>query len=363
VLTPLIITPLGLDPIPVRGTDGMFHVAYELEVLNASPRDATITVVESLADDANGAVVGRIAGPDVVARSLIVGDFQLQPVPVSIVPGGRTVLLLLDDVYARREDIPAQVVNRVEATFGPVPAGQADLANNYPEQATQVGSPVHVSEDLPVVIGPPLTGDDWVATNACCVLSPHRGAMVPVDGRINAAERFAVDWVRYDLNAQVKFEGDPADNASYFTYDQPILAVADATVVTVVSDLPDAPPGVIPTGLTIAQVGGSHIVLDLGSGAYAVYLHMKPGSATVRVGDRVQRGQEIGRTGNSGNSSDSHLHFHVSDGPLPVSFDNLPFEIDQFMYQGTVGPDGLTPEPGERTEELPLIYSVIAFPE
>jgi hypothetical protein len=272
------------------------------------------------------------------------------------------VILLLDDVYARREDIPAQVVNRVEATFGPVPAGQAELTANFPEQATQVGPAVRTSDQRPVVIGPPLTGDDWVAVNGCCSLSPHRGAMVPVDGRINAAERYAVDWSRFDLTALVEFEGDPADNASYFTYDQPLLAVADATVVTVVSDLPDAPPGVLVPGLTVPQFGGSHIVLDLGSGAYAFYAHMKPGSATVEVGDQVRRGQEIGRTGNSGNTSASHLHFHVMDGPLPLTANNLPFEIDHFTYQGTAGPDGVTPEHGERTEELPLIDSVIAFP-
>ncbi len=373
--TPLIITPLGLDPIPVRGTDGMYHVTYELEVLNASPREAIITSVESLADDAQGAVVGSIAGPDVVARTLIVGDYPLPPVPASSVPGGRTVLLLLDDVYTRREDIPAQVVNRLAATFEPVPANQAEFANNFPGQVSQVGVPVRVSDRSPVVIGPPLTGDSWVAVNACCGLSPHRGAMVPVDGRINAAERYAVDWARFDLTAQpiadpatgigASFEGDPTNNASYFAYDQPLLAVADATVVTVVSDLPDAPPREILPGLALGQLGGSHVVLDLGSGAYAFYAHMKPGSATVEVGDQVRKGQEIGRTGNSGNTTESHLHFHVMDGPLPLTANNLPFEIDHFTFQGTVTPEALLlePSPGARTDELPLTDSAIGFPD
>jgi murein DD-endopeptidase MepM/ murein hydrolase activator NlpD len=105
-------------------------------------------------------------------------------------------------------------------------------------------------------------------------------------------------------------------------------------------------------------------VLDLGSGVYALYAHMKPGSATVGVGDRVSKGQEIGRAGNSGNTSESHLHFHLMDGPLPLTADNLPFEIDRFTFQGTVTPDELVtdPPPEERTGELPLIYSAVGFP-
>ena len=50
-------------------------------------------------------------------------------------------------------------------------------------------------------------------------------------------------------------------------------------------------------------------MLDLGNGVYAFYAHLKTGSPAVRVGDRVRRGQEIARTGNSGNTSEAHLHF------------------------------------------------------
>ena len=50
VVAPLVITTISPDPIPVTGTDGKVHVAYELSVLNSGPRPATITKIETLAD-------------------------------------------------------------------------------------------------------------------------------------------------------------------------------------------------------------------------------------------------------------------------------------------------------------------------
>lgn len=58
---------------------------------------------------------------------------------------------------------------------------------------------------------------------------------------------------------------------------------------------------------------GNEVVIDHG-GEYSVLAHMKKGSVKVKVGDKVKSGDEIGLLGNSGNSSEAHLHFQVSDG-------------------------------------------------
>ena len=73
---------------------------------------------------------------------------------------------------------------------------------------------------------------------------------------------------------------------------------------------------------------GNHVVLDLGNGEYALLAHLQKGTVRVRVGDRVRAGAALGLVGNSGNSSEPHLHFHVQDRPglfgaargLPVTF-------------------------------------------
>ena len=104
----------------MRGSDGQVHVSYELTVLNAAPRDATITSVETLADGPDGRVVTTVQGPEVVARSIIVGEYVLPPVPATTVPAGKTVLLVLDDVYPDRGAVPAAVTHRISAMFGPL---------------------------------------------------------------------------------------------------------------------------------------------------------------------------------------------------------------------------------------------------
>ncbi len=106
-------------------------------------------------------------------------------------------------------------------------------------------------------------------------------------------------------------------------------------------------------------------MLDLGNGVCAFYAHLKPGSPAVRVGDRVRRGQELARTGNSGNTSESHLHFGLMDSPQPLTADNLPFVIDTMTWVGNVSPDTVVAERprGPRSGELPLLYSAVDFPE
>lgn len=75
----------------------------------------------------------------------------------------------------------------------------------------------------------------------------------------------------------------------------------------------------------VHRILGNHLVLDLGEGTYAAYAHLQRGSLAVREGDRVQAGQLIARCGNSGNSTEPHLHFQLMDGPDPDTARGVPF--------------------------------------
>jgi murein DD-endopeptidase MepM/ murein hydrolase activator NlpD len=77
-------------------------------------------------------------------------------------------------------------------------------------------------------------------------------------------------------------------------------------------------------------------VIKIGRGRYAFYAHMQPRSLRVRMGQRVKRGQVLGRLGNTGNSDAPHLHFQIMNGPGPLSFDGLPFELRSFVSRGTI---------------------------
>ncbi|MCV7227214.1 M23 family metallopeptidase [Mycolicibacterium komossense] len=364
VVAPLVFTTLGPDPIPVQGTDGKFHVAYEVAVLNAGPRPVSITQVETLANGPDGATVARIDQKETVARTLLIPNYS--PAPITEIPVGRTAVLVLDDTYADRAEVPAEVTHRLTATLGPAGSDTAKEGARYPDAITQIGGAVRTSTQSPVVIGPPLAGDNWAALNGCCSITSHRGAVMAVAGRLNGSERYAIDWVRFDPHSHPlsTFTGAGTNNADYRAYDAPLLAVADGTVSAVVSDMKEAVPHIVPTDLTFPQLGGNYLIIDIGDGNFAFYAHMIPGSAAVKVGDKVTRGQVIGRLGNSGNTSEAHLHFHVSRAPLPLSSDNVPYLIDKFAVVGSiVGQDvEAEPKPSERTNQLPLDGSVVNFP-
>ena len=244
-LSPLVITTLAPDPVPVKGSDNEFHVHYELSVFNDAPRAATITKVETLSNGRSRKVTHTITGSEIVARSLLTASYPTTPAPVAEIPAGRTLILVLDDVYPTRQAVPASVTHRISATFGPITSGDGGPASLYPDHATQFGGPVTTSTLGPLVIAPPIAGSGWEASNGCCGLNAHGNVVLPLGGRLNGAERFAVDWVRVNLAAkplvengmEVTWEGDPSVNQSYLAFDQPVLAVADGTVVSVVSDL------------------------------------------------------------------------------------------------------------------------------
>ena len=378
-VTPLVISAMGSAPIPVTGTDGKVHVAYELSVLNFSPREATPTRLETLAGGPDGTVVGTLEGEALAEQTLVVLGPKGGPIPI-----GGTGMILVDDVYASRADVPPSVTHRLRATFGPAAPELADAwAPSFDGQPiVATGGPVTTSTASPVVIGPPLAGPGWYAWNGCCGASTHRRAFFPVGGRINFGERFAVDWVKPDLTVDAAamqalfdtaylptFDGDRTKNEAYRAYGAPLLAVADGTVVAVSDGAADEVPQVVPTGLSAAQLGGNSVVIDIGGGVYAFYAHLPPNGATVRVGDKVTRGQVIGRVGNSGNTTEPHLHFHLMRSPAPLTGDNVPFEIDAFTFAGSIDLTakpllGFTPGPdaGPRKDQLPLEASVVDFP-
>ena len=82
---------------------------------------------------------------------------------------------------------------------------------------------------------------------------------------------------------------DPATNDAYLGYDEPLLAVADGTVVKVVDGRPDQTPQTDAHPLQLDEFGGNYLLLDIGDGFYAFYAHVKPGTFEVEAGDRVER--------------------------------------------------------------------------
>ncbi|REK71674.1 M23 family peptidase [Paenibacillus paeoniae] len=122
------------------------------------------------------------------------------------------------------------------------------------------------------------------------------------------SQRYAYDLIQEKDG--MSYEGDPTKNESYHAFGQEVVAPADGTVVEVVNDIADNEP----VGVMNEKAPAGNVVIIDHGGEYSYLAHLKKGSAIVKVGDQVKRGDKIGEVGNSGNSSEAHMHFQVSDG-------------------------------------------------
>ncbi|MGD9738190.1 MAG: M23 family metallopeptidase [Bauldia sp.] len=142
------------------------------------------------------------------------------------------------------------------------------------------------------------------------------------------AQRFATDLLV--VRDGVTYAGDPARLESYFCWDQPILAPAAGTVVAAVDSFADNPIG----QTDVANPTGNHVVLDLGNGEFAFLAHLQSGSVAVAPGDVVGPGDVLGRCGNSGNTSEPHLHVHLQTTPDLATGEGLPAMFQNYVADG-----------------------------
>ena len=134
-------------------------------------------------------------------------------------------------------------------------------------------------------------------------------------------ERFAVDLVAVGETGTHRFPADA--NEAFHCFGRPVLAPADGRVVSVLDGIEDNAPGV----LNRAVPPGNHVILQHAVGEFSVLAHLRRGSVSVRAGDQVSRGRELGRCGNSGVSTEPHLHFAVQDQPRYGEGHGIPFLV------------------------------------
>ena len=311
--TPVIESVLS----PLRwfgGDDGRVHVAYELLLTNVS---SVVVHVASLAVlGGGGARIARLSGQRLTAAMGWPGasgpTTELGPFSVGVV--------WLDLTFANVHALPRRVEHRLTVNLPP--------GLGVPSVITDTGARVAIARHAATVIAPPLRGGRWAL-----VSSVHRRSLLPVNGGLHNAQRFAVDFSAL-LDTRGRTHVGSADrNASYFNYGQPVVAVGAGTVVEALDRYPDQIPNHnVPVSAEAAD--GNHVIIRLASGVFAGYAHLKPGSVRVHLGERVHSGQVLALLGNSGNTTGPHLHFQLMSRASLLDADGLPFVVDRFRLDG-----------------------------
>jgi hypothetical protein len=289
----------------------------------------------------------------------------VSPAPADALAAGRTAVIYVMLDLARTAKLPAILHHSLVLR---APDGSQHTLN---------APALAVSMQSPVVVEPPLRGTGWLAGDSVHngPDAAHRRTIFVLDGRPWLAQRYAIDWVKVrSVGGKITTcSGDESVNTSYFCYNASVYAVAPGKIVAVLDGIPENVPhaGKLAIGLNAHNVAGNHVVEDLGGGRYALYAHLRPGSLTVKAGDRISAGQVLGKVGNSGNSTEPHLHMHIVDGPSFLAANGLPYEFTRFHASGPVelraaprdrmdfGPIGpLTPQ----VDEYPAANAEVTFP-
>ncbi|HEY8075463.1 MAG TPA: M23 family metallopeptidase [Labilithrix sp.] len=311
--------------------DGRRHLVWEIVVENPS-RDAI--EVASVEIDAGAFGKKRFVEDELRARVKAstpvdvdaVADLRIAAKPPRAepreIPAGGTAAIFVRVQNEDDAELPAQIHHVV--TFR---AGESTIT-----RAIDV-APARVEE---LVLAAPLRGAGWFAADAPTDTAHHRRTMFRFHGAWHLGQRFAIDFNRIGSDGGVVKEGAPSDrNDSYLAWGQTAYAVADATVVAIhdgVAENAGDSGMAAQTPITVDNVSGNSIVLDLGGGRFAGYAHLRPGSLRVAMGDRVKRGQELALVGNSGNSGGPHLHFQVCDAPSFLVCEGTPFAFESFEH-------------------------------
>ncbi|MBX0293172.1 M23 family metallopeptidase [Hymenobacter sp. HSC-4F20] len=322
------------------------HLVYELYLTNFGTVPVAVRRLEVL--DANAESTPPITTflPTQLATML-----QLSGVPTPAVPTerlllgpGQSAIVFISVAVDRQARMPTRLVHRLST-----------------DDSAVEGAIIGTQHTALRVLGPPVDGANWLAADGPSndPDNHHRRGILLLGGQAVDSRRYAIDWKQVQEGAS--FVGDARDVRAYHCYGKDVLAVAAGRVVMARDGLPDNTPGhgvsfrpAVP--ITLETVAGNSLVLDLGGGHFAHYMHLRPGSVRVKVGDRVRQGQVLAGIGGSGDAREPHLHFEVTTSATLLRGEGVPYLIDRYRCQTASGGSLET-----RRQELPLDDNIVVF--
>lgn len=152
------------------------------------------------------------------------------------------------------------------------------------------------------------------------------------------SQRFAYDFLK-------PHKGKGKALEDYGAFGSDVIAPAEGVVCQIVDGSVDIPPGDRDTFV----YPGNMIVIDHQNGEWSVIAHFKHDSIKVEVGDAVKQGDLLGFCGNTGNTSEPHIHYHLQDNPLMIDATGLPAAFEKILVDGQIAMNA-EPHRGQKIE-------------
>ncbi|WP_163325040.1 DUF3887 domain-containing protein [Draconibacterium mangrovi] len=124
----------------------------------------------------------------------------------------------------------------------------------------------------------------------------------------NEAQKNAFDFIISDQEGK-SYKTDGKTNEDYYAFGKGIIAPCNAEVVGVIDGIADNTPG----EFDLFYIPGNTVIIKAATNEYLFFAHFKQNSIVVKQGQMINKGDLLGLCGNSGNSSEAHLHFHMQN--------------------------------------------------
>ncbi len=160
------------------------------------------------------------------------------------------------------------------------------------------------------------------------------------------AQKNAFDIMVYDERGSTH-KGNGLINEDYYAFGKELFAPCDGEVVLVVDGVKDNVPGI----LNPIYIPGNTVVIKTSKGEYVFFAHFKQHSIVVKQGQQVKTGELLGLCGNSGNSSEPHLHFHLQNVEDMILATGAKCFFDKIKVNGVLRSD-YSPVKGDKIETV-----------
>jgi hypothetical protein len=179
----------------------------------------------------------------------------------------------------------------------------------------------------PIDLAFPLNNGTYLVVNggSHLLINAHLNTLKGDRFRAYRGQSFGVDLVRINRVGLRAPGWLPADPTVYVIFGDPVFAPCPGRVVVASDGAPDMPP----PQPDRSHMAGNHVMLDC-AGTWVLLGHLQRGTVAVHMGQIVKTGDYLGRVGNSGNTSEPHLHVHAQrpgTDAEPLSGDPVPIRL------------------------------------